>query len=118
MRYAHCTLQSASRNARQKAYCAPPTTLARCEVLPQLAELLTSAGKREQLCDLIQAYCAPTSHLQLLRALKKYIPDLNVRSGQERDSGKVATARTPSLTFCTTIFFRASFRWFVVTTLY
>merc|ERR1719201_465447 len=47
-------------------------------VLPQLAEMLTSAGKREQLCDLIQAYCAPTSHLQLLRALKKYIPDLNV----------------------------------------
>ena len=63
MRYAHCTLQSASRNARQKAYCAPPTTLARCEVLPQLAEMLTSAGKREQLCDLIQAYCAPASHM-------------------------------------------------------
>jgi len=48
-------------------------------VVPQLSEILvSSAGKREYLCDLMLAYVPLSSHLTLLRALKTHIPDLAV----------------------------------------
>jgi hypothetical protein len=48
-------------------------------VVPQLAEILvSSAGKREALCDLMLAYVPLASHLTLLRVLKTHIPDLGI----------------------------------------